>query len=51
MSESDQTVYVDLGSAVSDRSYTIEIGRSFLEDAERWLASHGADAGPRITVS
>jgi 3-dehydroquinate synthase len=36
MSESDHTVYVDLGSAVSDRSYTIEIGRGFLADAERW---------------
>jgi len=36
MLESDHTVHVDLGSAVSDRSYAIQIGRGLLDDAERW---------------
>lgn len=36
MSEADHIIHVDLASAVSDRSYVIEIGRGFLKDADRW---------------
>ena len=41
MSEADHMIHVDLGSTVSDRSYAIEIGRGFLQDADRWRALVG----------
>ena len=41
MSEADHIIHVDLGSTVSDRSYAIEIGRGFLQDADRWHALVG----------
>lgn len=36
MSKADHLIHVDLGSAVSDRNYVIEIGRGFLQDVDCW---------------